>query len=91
LALNSAIRKIEEPQNLPAARVLNEMISKNESHCDFISRYSHIHQNTFINQPLSLKTLDFYQQLAVNSFQEQVALEADEMPFKDFLSQFLKI
>lgn len=89
--LNEVIQDLEYSEKLPSARVLNEMMSKKETHCGFMSRYSRLHQSAFLNQALSPLVLENYQQLAVNSFQEQAVLEENNIPFEEFLNQYLKI
>lgn len=76
---------------LPSAKILFEMQERQESYCEFASRYSHLHEQAIRAIAFDKERFNFYRKLAEDSLQEQKTLEQNNLlSFDDYLHQFLK-
>jgi len=77
--------------NLPSAKILQEMKEHQESYFDFAWRWSLKHQNDFRKTPLTMERLEYYQKLAQDSLAAQQALEQkDTLTFDHYLHRYLE-
>lgn len=94
-ACSLMLERIEQPEMLLSTRVLKEMRDNKESYCDFVVRWSHVHQNTLSNMPFSQAQLDFYSKISENSHKQQVILEQEtqssHISFAEYIHQYLRI
>lgn len=78
--------------NLPSAKVVEEMASKQYSHFEFAWDWSKHHQADYLSKPLSAEKKAYFHKLAMDSLQEQTELEqSDTVPFNEFLAQYLEV
>jgi len=88
-ALDEQLRKVEDPELTPSARMLHEMRERGEGFYHFARRMSEIHQHFFRNLPLSDTREQYFTELAVKSLEDQQALEAsDEISFTEYLQRY---
>lgn len=83
-------QRISFPDQLPAARVLQELRDKEESYLEFARRWSLKHQRYFCNKKLDPLKLAFYQKTALDSIEEQKKIEhEDNVTFDEYLKNYL--
>jgi glutamate--cysteine ligase len=83
---------LREPDSLPSARVLREMIGHRESYFDFAWRWSLTHKRYFDAKGISRLNVEKYQKLAMVSHQDQVKLEnKDTLSFDEYLHRYLEL
>jgi glutamate--cysteine ligase len=88
-ALEEQVRKVDDPELTPSARMLNEMRDRGEGFYHFARRMSEIHQHFFNNLPLSENRERYFTELAVKSLEDQQAMEAaDEISFPEYLERY---
>jgi glutamate--cysteine ligase len=88
-ALEAQLRKVEDPELTPSARMLREMRENGEGFYHFASRMSKIHQHFFKNLPLSEKRERYFSELALKSIEDQAAMEAaDDISFPEYLQRY---
>ncbi len=86
------LKRLENPKTLPSASVLNEMMEKQESHLEYMLKWSHIHQDEILKKPLSPAQVSEYTQLAKNSHALQTLLETqDAVSFEQYLEDYLRL
>jgi glutamate--cysteine ligase len=92
MASEEMLKKLDNPETLPSARVVNEMMKNQESHLEYMLKWSHIHQNSMLQTSLSKEQLEAYAQLAKNSHVQQVLLETeDKVSFEQYLHDYLRL
>ncbi len=85
-------QRLHNPDILSSARVLADMKEHQGSYSEFVSRWSHNHQKHFLEKSLLKETLDYYVQLAEDSLNQQGVIEhSDDVPFAEYLRQYLII
>lgn len=88
-ALASMRERLKNPQATPSAMLLKEMQDNNETYFATAMRKTLQQRDYFLNKPLDSNTLTKYQDLATESHNQQVAIEAsDTLPFDDFLANY---
>ncbi len=89
-ACRMAKQKLLAPEQVPSARILQEMGEHGISYFEFAWRWSVKHGNYFKNDKLSPAVLVYYTQLAEKSKKDQRALESENtVPFNEYLSRYL--
>ena len=88
-ALNTMRQRLASEQTTPSAMLLKEMADNNETYYAMAMRKACEQRDYFRNQSPSAETMAKYQQLAVESQQQQMAIEAgDHMSFDEFLANY---
>jgi glutamate--cysteine ligase len=90
-SLDDAHSRLNEPRQLPSARVLAAMSSEfGGSHVDFVRARSEAALEALLGQPWSASDDAHFRRLAEASRREQASLEAsDELSFESFREQYL--
>lgn len=91
-AVRRQIELVEDPDQTPSARVLEEMRQNgNESFFDFAQRKSIEHREFFMQRQLSAELQREFEQMAVESLKKQDAIEAaDTLDFDTFLARYFE-
>lgn len=88
-ALYEQRQKIRNPELTPSAKMLSEMNFFGESFFAHAMRKSLIHQQYFLDRPLSSDINDVFKQKAAESLAKQVEIEAaDTLSFADYLKKY---
>ena len=88
-AIQLQLEKVENPEQTPSARTIATMRENGESFFEFAFRLAEEHRDFLTASPLSQEKMDYFSQLAVNSLEEQVAIEAHEtLSFEEYLEEF---
>ncbi len=88
-ALNNAKSKLTNPDQTPAARIIDEMRRDDDSFVEFALRKANEHEDYFKQQSLSAKGENLFTELAEKSLNEQSEIEAnDKIGFDEFLKEY---
>jgi glutamate--cysteine ligase len=88
-ALTTMRQRLASEQATPSAMLLKEMADNNETYYAMAMRKACEQRDYFRNQSPSAETMAKYQRLAVESRQQQMAIEAgDHMSFDEFLANY---
>ncbi len=88
-ALYEQRQKIRNPELTPSAKMLSEMNFFGESFFAHAMRKSLIHQQYFLDRPLSADINEIFVEKAKASLQKQTEIEAaDSIPFKTYLENY---
>lgn len=89
-ALRAQQDKLQMPELLPSARVIDAMRQAGQGHREWVLDMSQRHQQTLRDEPLTAEAQADYERLTRDSLAEQAAMEAaDTLPFADYLKQYL--
>lgn len=91
-ALNAQREKLQGQEwSVPSARVLASMGASGFGHRDWVLALSRQHQETLRSEALAPDVLADYQRMSRESLAEQKAQEqSDNLPFADFLEEYLR-
>jgi len=90
-AINSQKELIEDPNQTPSAKVLDDIKNRDGSYYMFAKRKSEEHRDYFLKRELSKETEKQIELVAQKSLQEQSELEAkDTLDFDTFLEKYFK-
>jgi glutamate--cysteine ligase len=90
-ALAVMLARIHDDNSTPAATILTEMRSNNETYYAMAMRKACEHRDYFHANPPDAETMDKYQGLATQSLQKQSVIEAqDSLPFGEFLANYYR-
>ena len=88
-ALNAMLERVENSELTPSAQVLNEMKEKNTSFTEFALQQAQVHGLAH-QQALNDEKAQQWQEIAVNSLQEQKSIELkDNLNFDQYLKEYL--
>ncbi len=88
-ALQRQQTKVADPQATPSAQALSMMQEFNNSYFTMAMHYAIQHKQFFLSRPLASDRLDFYEQLAEQSLQKQLDIEAsDKLTFDAYLDAY---
>ena len=88
-ALYAQRQKIRNPDLTPSAKMLSEMNFFGESYFSHAMRKSLIHQQYFLDRPLSEDIDTLFKQKAIDSLKKQTEIEAaDSISFDEYLKQY---
>ena len=91
-SLAQQVAAIREPERTPSARMLAEMVQRDESFFRFAMRKSLEHQQLFTSQSLTGEKLDHFQKAATRSLEKQHTIEAsDDRSFDAYLAQYFGV
>lgn len=80
---------VRDPDRTPSAQLIAEMRTAGEGFFHTAMRLSQQHQNYFGEEPMSDADLEWFEQVARTSIDEQAALEAsDDLSFDEYLQQY---
>ena len=80
---------VADPHNTPSAKMLDEMRDKGEGFYQYAMRMSNHHHEEFINEKLSKKQSQFYENLTLSSLaQQKQNEESDTLSFAEFLERY---
>ena len=90
---SDSIRKqkmaVDDPQNTPSAKMLDEMRDKGEGFYQYAMRMSKQHHAAFIKEKLSNEQSQFFENLTSSSLAKQKELEeSDTLPFATFIERY---
>lgn len=89
-ALATQQTKLEQPETIPSARVLDVMRASGQGHREWTLAMSRAHQSTLREEGLSDETRQAFERMSRDSIAEQKALEqSDTRPFDAFLAEYL--
>ncbi|MFK7803353.1 MAG: glutamate--cysteine ligase [Anaerolineae bacterium] len=88
-ALYEQRQKVRNPSLTPSAKMLSEMNFFGESYFAHAMRKSLIHQQYFLDRPLSEDIETLFKQKALDSLEKQNEIEAaDTIPFSEYLKNY---
>jgi glutamate--cysteine ligase len=90
-AVTVAAYALKNPENLPSARVLQEVKEHfNGSFVGFVQAQSALTKQKMLDTPLAADRIAYFEQLSQQSLQDQAKIEAaDTMPFDVYLQEYL--
>ena len=89
-ALGDQRAKLDDPLQVPSARVLDDMERSGMGHREWGLEMSRQHQQTLRNEGLPADVMAAFEQMSRESLSEQAAMEqSDTQPFAEFLEQYL--
>jgi glutamate--cysteine ligase len=90
-ALAAMLERIHDDSSTPAAIILAEMRSNNETYYAMAMRKACEHRDYFHANPPDASTMNKYQDLATQSLQKQADIEAhDSLSFDEFLADYYR-
>lgn len=90
-ALREQRGRLEQPERVPSARVLEAMTSAGQGHLEWGLAMSRQHQESLRAEPLAPEVLASFEAMTRDSLAEQRAMEqAESPPFEQFLAQYLR-
>ena len=90
-ALAAMLERIHDDSSTPAATILAEMRSNNETYYAMAMRKACEHRDYFHANPPDASTMNKYQDLATQSLQKQADIEAhDSLSFDEFLADYYR-
>lgn len=90
-ALAAQRAKVENPELLPSAQVLQAMKTSGLGHRDWGMEMARQHRETLLAEPLEGTALAEFERMSADSLAEQVEMErSDSLSFEDFLAQYLR-
>ncbi len=90
-ALTAQRAKVENPELLPSAQVLQAMKTSGLGHRDWGMEMARQHRETLLAEPLEGTALAEFERMSADSLAEQVEMErSDSLSFEDFLAQYLR-
>ena len=88
-SLNKQKQAIEDPQNTPSAKMLDEMRENEEGFYQHAMRMSKQHHEAFIKESLGSEKTQFYKDLTASSLAQQKQVEdSDTLSFATFLERY---
>jgi len=89
LALKKLQGRLDNPQNTPAAQLLEEMKSSGETYFQTALHHARQQRDYFRSTPLDSQQTEYFQKLARESLAKQRAIEeADDVGFEEYLADF---
>ncbi|MCK5726234.1 MAG: glutamate--cysteine ligase [Thiotrichaceae bacterium] len=89
-SLEQQKERVQHPDTTPSARILDELLTNNESYYEFARRKSKEHREVYLNRKLSRETEEAFQRMAKESIAKQQQIEAsDDISFDLFLQNYL--
>jgi glutamate--cysteine ligase len=90
-ALSAAAKAVADPERLPSARVLREIMDSHDgSFHRFALAYSREHRQTLLAEPFPAELGARYERMGAQSLDEQARIEAsDRLPFESYRQLYL--
>lgn len=86
--LEKHLEMVHNTDQLPSAKMLDEMRQHHESFREFAHRLSKQHYQTLQTQPTNISQMQTFEQLAQQSLIDQQKLEMDKLPFDIYLKNY---